>query len=422
MTTLRTFAALFLIGTCLNLSSQIVINEVDIFSQQVELKNQGPTAIDVTGYRLCNFPNYPSLTPGLVISGSLIIPSGGLVLVNGSGLNLSPIDDELGLYLPTGLFSSSAAIVDYIEWGSTPHNRSSTGVAAGTWTVGNFIPVPLPGQTINFDGSGNTASDYYHDSPTLGSPNVSPTDCHPSNFVSAPSGLFEDQTTAGGTRTTLKWNHYSDAADGCLIQGALSDGVTNTGPFVQVFLGGNLIAGDENGFDKSSNLTSSAAFTVYNPNTFPAGTQRNLIPGAEYMWRVRCRCIIDETLPLPDLLANSNQHFSPWSEYDFFTNLGGVQVEDEDESSTKNLQSSEKLVIFPNPTSDLIHIDLTKLSNVIVAIRVRNALGEQVMSTVVPSSDKKMEVMDLSSLETGIYMLEIQTHEGHFLETVIKSH
>jgi hypothetical protein len=419
MNYLQKWSLTLLFLSSISVQAQIVINELDISSQQVEIKNQGTSTVNITGYRLCNFPSYPTLSSSLVISGSLSIPAGGLVLINGTGLNLNAADDELGIYLPTGSFSDPLALVDYIEWGFSPHTRSATAVAAGTWTTGNFIPVPLAGNTINFDGQGNTALDYYHDSPTLGSPNILASDCHASNFSQTPNGLWSDQTAANGTRTALKWNHYSDASDGCIVEGALTDGVTNISPLVQVVMEGNLVAGDINGFDKSPNLGPSSPFTVFNANTYPNGNSNSMIPGAQYMWRVRCACIRNNSIPLPEILAPSNLYLSPWSSFTFFTNLGAGSIGAE---SSVNVKSTENqgLSIFPNPSSETVYLDLSRITQPILNISVRNALGEMVLNPSTENMKSGPIMFDVSTLESGMYFIQVVTSDGEHIQSLIK--
>jgi len=419
MNHLKKWSLALLFLSSISVQAQIVINELDIASQQVEIKNQGLSTVNITGYRLCNFPSYPSLTSSLVISGSLSVPAGGLVLVNGSGLNLSTVDGELGIYLPSGNFSDPLAIVDYIEWGSSPHARSSTAVAAGTWTTGNFIPIPLAGNTINFDGQGNTALDYYPDSPTLGSPNILASDCHASNFSQTPDGLWSDQTGANGTRTTLKWNHYSDASDGCLIEGALTDGVNNTSPFVEVLMEGNLVAGDADGFDKSPNLGHSSPFTVFNSLTYPNGNTNNMIPEAQYMWRVRCACIRDNSIPLPAKLAPSNLYLSPWSSFTFFTNLAPGSIDAESSVVAKSMNHQE-FSIFPNPSNDVVYLDLTRITETILDVSVINALGEIVLRPSMQYVKSGPMSFNVSDLETGMYLIQVGTSEGELIQSLIK--
>ena len=152
-----------LVGLEVFSQAKIVINETD-GNSSVELKNIGDSPLDVSSYWLCDFPDYEQIS-NLTTTGSTTIAPGATLLVEGFSA-LSPDDSELGLYSSPS-FGSSAAIVDYIEWGSSGHGRSSVAVAAGTWTTGNFIAAIPSGQTINYDGTGDASSDYFFDESTL---------------------------------------------------------------------------------------------------------------------------------------------------------------------------------------------------------------------------------------------------------------
>ncbi|WP_298516349.1 T9SS type A sorting domain-containing protein [uncultured Kordia sp.] len=151
-------------------NAQIVINEVKE-TGSIELKNLGASTVDVSTYWLCDFPAYERLDDASITveSGSLMLAAGAIVEISGFNF-IDSTDGELGLY-SSAAFSSSAAIVDYIEWGSTGHQRSSVAVAAGTWTTGNYIPAFDSSLSIQFDGDGNTAGDYGAYVSTLGAEN-----------------------------------------------------------------------------------------------------------------------------------------------------------------------------------------------------------------------------------------------------------
>ncbi len=136
--------------------AQIVINETDGDSV-VQLKNIGTASVDISNYWLCNVPSY-SRIGSLEIQGDLDLAPGETVnILNFTAINKA--DSELGLY-STNLFGDSNAIVDYIEWGSTGHGRSSVAIEAGTWTEGDFIAAIPESDFIVYDGSGDAASDY----------------------------------------------------------------------------------------------------------------------------------------------------------------------------------------------------------------------------------------------------------------------
>ena len=144
--------------------------------------------------------------------------------------------------------------------------------------------------------------------------------CSSSEFALSPSGLFADQDN--GVSTRLNWNHYSDASDACILQGGIIENPDPGSPFTQipgkVLVQGAKVDGLPDGYDYSAALIPDDSFTLFNITTFPSGNSASLVPGAHYKWRVQCGCVIDNTLPMPDLLSTSNIYMSPWSEYSVF--------------------------------------------------------------------------------------------------------
>ncbi len=146
---------------CFNLQSKavgdIIINEITA-NGKVELKNVSASTIDISSYWLCNFPAYQQISNLTVDCGSTNLAAGAIVVIDGFS-PVSNTDGELGLYTSSA-FGSSTAIEDYVEWGSSGHQRASVAIAAGVWTTSNFVPAFSMGQSIEFDGSGNMASDW----------------------------------------------------------------------------------------------------------------------------------------------------------------------------------------------------------------------------------------------------------------------
>ena len=144
--------------------SAIVINEVNS-DNQVEIKNTGTETMNIANWWLCNFPVYERLSNLTLECGSLNLEGGEVVVV--SGWNIDPTDGELGIYLRND-FDNVGAIIDYVEWGSTGHQRSSTAVDAEVWTTGAFVPAFADGQSLNFnEGESNSASDWSAGTPSL---------------------------------------------------------------------------------------------------------------------------------------------------------------------------------------------------------------------------------------------------------------
>ena len=107
---------------------------------------------------MCNFPNYSQLSNLNLVCGGFVLAPGDLVTVQSTN-SLNPNDAELGLYT-TNSFGSSAAIVDYVEWGTTGHTRSSVVMAAGIWAAGDFVPSWPAGMSIEYDGIGDSSADW----------------------------------------------------------------------------------------------------------------------------------------------------------------------------------------------------------------------------------------------------------------------
>lgn len=148
-------------------TSQVVINEFQVDNNTVELKNIGTETIDVSGWFLCSFPAYSALGSLTLEGGDLNMEPGEIIYVIGHPMSA---DDELGLYnMPS--YSSSAAIEDYVEWGSSPHQRASVAQGAGIWTVGNFLATPENGVAYAYDGDGDMVADWIAQAPTFGEEN-----------------------------------------------------------------------------------------------------------------------------------------------------------------------------------------------------------------------------------------------------------
>lgn len=132
-------------------NAQVRFISVDPSGGQITIKNFGSTTIDVSTWRLCNFPNYQLLSSSNP-SGSLNMAPGAEVTVNNT-VNLMNNDGELGLYINTS-WSSPSSMRDYLQWGSSGHQRESVANSAGYWTSGTFLQ-PSPPFTYVGDGTQN---------------------------------------------------------------------------------------------------------------------------------------------------------------------------------------------------------------------------------------------------------------------------
>ena len=150
-------------------NAQVVLNEVMVILgvATVELHNQGGSPVDISGYYLCNFPNYMSMTELTVVSDDtdLVLDADEYIVMY--GLTADAMHGELGLYMNNTDFADSDNILDYMEYGEGGHQREPVAVAAGQWTVGGFAPTVnfLALDALAYDGSGNAPSDWQQVNP-----------------------------------------------------------------------------------------------------------------------------------------------------------------------------------------------------------------------------------------------------------------
>ncbi len=249
-----------------------------------------------------------------------------------------------------------------------------------------------------------------------------PNACEAYNFDTAPTGLFNVQSSG----TQLLWDHYSDAADGCLLRGGTIGSLDVSAPYTQtpgqVLIQGNAINGLPNGFDNSAILQPEGTFTLFNANTFPAGATGAMVPGAFYKWQVRCGCIIDPSLPFPDRLGASNVHISPWSEFNLFTNLNlpEAQIDSEIGSLDKVIDLKE-ISIYPNPFEDELVLSLESLNSDLNLVIV-NTLGNKVFETKINELSKSNTItINTSEFESGIYIILVHNNTESWTKKLIKN-
>ncbi|MFQ5677250.1 MAG: FlgD immunoglobulin-like domain containing protein [bacterium] len=154
-------------------TAQVRINEVlynpTTGSDQIELKNFGSSAVDVSSWWFCARFIYNQISSLTVESGSLNIPPGGFLVLSGKALN--DTGSDLALYI-TNVFSDENNMRDFVEWGSASNGRETEAVRKGIWSAGEFVTGVAQGHSIEYDGMGSGAGAWNDAStPTLGAEN-----------------------------------------------------------------------------------------------------------------------------------------------------------------------------------------------------------------------------------------------------------
>ena len=181
------FSSLFILNATLILAqANPVLNEIlydptggNTGNQKIEIKNIGNATADIGGWWFCNRFAYTQLPDGVTI------PSGGIIVIHvgSSGTNtstdiflssmssLNVNASDVSLYI-NNTFTSSSSIHDFVQWGSGGNGRESVAVSAGIWTAGDFVPDVAEGHSIEYDGEGNSSSDWFDQPvPTIGQEN-----------------------------------------------------------------------------------------------------------------------------------------------------------------------------------------------------------------------------------------------------------
>lgn len=139
------------------------ITAVDATTGMVTITNHGDADVDPNGVILCNFPAY-----GPISGADVIAPGESLTVDSGAaGVALDPSGGEMGLYTESS-FESADAMVAYVEWGTSGHERSPVAVEAGLWSSGDFVAtetgvltasVDAPTSAADWDGGDAAAQD-----------------------------------------------------------------------------------------------------------------------------------------------------------------------------------------------------------------------------------------------------------------------
>lgn len=84
-------------------------------------------------------------------------------------------------------------------------------------------------------------------------------------------------------------------------------------------------------------------------------------------------------------------------------------------AATSALSSLENVAIFPNPTSNELHVEWD--ANIEATVEIRNILGE-LISTVSPSGSAT--TLNMESLSPGVYIVRVSSNEGTYVQSVQK--
>jgi hypothetical protein len=107
------------------------VTSVDLNAGTIEVTNTGDSDVDPNGLVLCNFPSYAG------IEGAAVIAPGETITIDAGahGVALDPAGGEMGIYTAPE-YENPDAMITYVEWGTTGHQRSPVAIQAGVWAEG----------------------------------------------------------------------------------------------------------------------------------------------------------------------------------------------------------------------------------------------------------------------------------------------
>lgn len=142
--------------------SQIKFTYVSPSTDEIRIKNFGTSQINIAAYRFCALFEYASLSDGSVsvINGDFSLSAGEEVALTwNASFGFNTAASDLGLYLPSGAFTSTSAMVDFMQYGGAGQGRENVANAAGLWTAGTFLTGSGPWYYTG-DGSASGANQW----------------------------------------------------------------------------------------------------------------------------------------------------------------------------------------------------------------------------------------------------------------------
>ncbi len=127
-----------------------------------------------------------------------------------------------------------------------------------------------------------------------------------------------------------------------------------------------------------------------------------------------------ETVSISTLPNSKNKLIA--SQNTYFGNNSGVNTLIYGLSSITKLEetieSKKDALVYPNPFSDYIHIHLDNETQFDCTIRMYDIMGKVVYQQ--KEISKIIQINNLQKLPSGLYFIDIQTHNGHVLKKIVK--
>ena len=147
------------------------------------------------------------------------------------------------------------------------------------------------------------------------------------------------------------------------------------------------------------------------------GISKTLKAGNKYCFSVVGAGNIHHSF-LDDVYSGGNYRFEDGIERNgdlfFELNILPTAQSIEKETASKAFDTSNEIIVFPNPTSSIIQVNGIEENT---RVRIFNAEGKLLLTKVIQPSEK----LQLSHLSDGIYFLSIRHRDEVFVKKLIKS-
>ena len=98
--------------------------------------------------------------------------------------------------------------------------------------------------------------------------------------------------------------------------------------------------------------------------------------------------------------------------------IKGVQIQLTDVNTIELANST--VTVYPNPATDIVNVDITSRNRDNFTINVYNAVSSLVMSKSIAVNGNATQTLDVTTLPSGIYMIEVTGNNGTTVRKMIK--
>lgn len=429
-------------------------------TESLTIKNLGTVAEDISNYQLCLGPGqYNILSDYSTITGDLNLDPNEEVIIDltsgSSGVTALPdANGGLGLFVDNSDFSSSdpAILKDYVQWGAANQNRVSQAVTAGRWDdANNFLSGSSP---YTFSGmSTDVGASFWNGAVTIQEArNATDGDMVTiTGIVTTPNfgfdnGEFYVQDATAGIRVRVLQTGTGaggsitvNMGDEVTIVGLRGESASEiriepaVGTDITVNSTGNTLpaASSINGADvTTTNMLQGSrvqltGVTVKAGETWPtmaidsgSGVNVVLVAGDsnEFIIRIdRGESFFDGSTEPTGAFAltgvlgrfNDDAQIWPFVESDIEITIASL---------ANNLQNAE-LTLFPNPTKDMLRVEIEGKASDDVKASIYSTSGKKVFEGEYNGSEFEMNI---ESLRAGLYILVLEVGKEKVARRIIK--